>query len=150
LYKYGFATSRAADLLLTAKPAEMTPQQREVFSACKELVWKIMQGEGFLIGNRDDVHNLRPEDVEIFTYVLDTDLVTKHFVAAAQKSELHNYFQEIHETLKLLVDDPQRVEEDKLRKTQKFVTTIADSLIETARQSLRRRQAEEPSPAFHE
>jgi hypothetical protein len=128
----------------------MTPQQREVFSACKDLVGEIMRGEGFLIGNRDNVHNLRPEDVEIFTYVLDIDGVRKDLVAASKEGLLHNYFQEIYDTFGLLIDDPSRVDEEKLTRTQKFVTTIADSLIESARQSLRRRQAEEPSPAFHE
>jgi hypothetical protein len=151
LYKYGFATSRAADLLSKGNPADIKPQQRrEVFSACKDLVGKIIQGEVFLMGNPSEVSNLRPEDLEIFTFVLDTDSVTKDLVAAAQESKLHDYFREIEETLASLMDDPPRVDEDKLARTQKFVTTIADSLIESARQSLRRRQAEEPSPAFHE
>jgi hypothetical protein len=151
LYKYGFLTSRAADLLSKVKPPDLTPQQREVFSACKDLVKKIIQGEGFLIGpNPEEVHNLRPEDVEIFTYVLDTDSVAKDLAAASEEG-VRRYFTEILETFELLIADPPRdVDEKKLESTRKFTITIADSLIENARQSLRRTQAEEPSPAFHE
>ena len=150
LYKYGFATSRAADLLSKANPSDIPPAQREVFSACRDLVKKIIQGEGFLIGpNPEEVHNLRPEDVEIFTYVLDTDSVAKG-LAAASEEEVRNYFKEILETFELLIADPPRVDEKKLTSTLKFITTIADSLIENARESLRRTQAEEPPRAFHE
>jgi hypothetical protein len=152
LYKYGFVTSRAADLLSKVKPTEMPKQQRrEVFSACKDLVEKIIQGEGFLIGpNPEEVHNLRPEDVEIFTYVLDTDSVAKSLAGTSEEG-VRRYFEEILETFELLITDPPTdVEEKKLTSTLKFVTTIADSLIENARESLRRTQAEESSPAFHE
>jgi hypothetical protein len=149
LYKYGFATSRAADLLSRVKPTDIPHEQREVFSTCRDLVQKIIQGEAFLLGSGvEQVHNLRPEDVEIFTYLLDTDSVTRDLAATSEG--VRRYFQEILETLDLLISDPRRVDEKKLTDTQRFVTTIADSLIENARESLRRRQAEESSPAFHE
>jgi hypothetical protein len=151
LYRYGFITSRAADLLSNVKPADITPQQREVFSACRDLVRKIIQGEGFLIGpNPEEVHNLRPEDVEIFTYVLDADSVAKSLAAGSEEG-VRRYFQEILETFELLTAHPPKdVDERRLTSTLKFVTTIADSLIESARESLRRTQAEESSSAFHE
>jgi hypothetical protein len=150
LYKYGFATSRASDLLSKGNLGNIPPEQREVFSACRDLVHRIIQGETFLFGsNVEQVHNLRPEDVEIFTYVLDTDSVTKNLAATSQEG-VRRYFQEILETLELLIANAPSVDEQKLKSTQKFVTTIADSLIESARGSLRRTQAEESSRAFHE
>jgi len=151
LYKYGFATSRAADLLSKGRPAHISPEQREVFSACKDLLEKIIKGEGFLIGPPGEVHNLRPEDVEIFTYVLDTDSAAQGLLAAGPVEAVRDYFQRILETFELLTADPPRdVEKEQLARTLNFVSTIADSLIETARESLRRRQAEESSPAFYE
>jgi len=151
LYKYGFATSRAADLLSKVKPAEITRSQREVFAPCRDLVKKIIQGEGFLIGpNPGEVHNLRPEDVEIFTYVLDRDTVARS-LAAGPEEGVRRYFDEILETFELLISEPPRdVDGKKLQNTLKFLATIADSLTENAREKLRRAQAEESSPVIHD
>jgi plasmid stabilization system protein ParE len=149
LYKYGFATSRAADLLSKGSPTEIPHEEREVFSACSDLVERILKGREFLFGSNVEVHNLRPEDVEIFTFLLDTDRVTKK-LAASSEEEVRRYFQEIYDTFKLLITNPRGVDEAKLGNTREFVNSIADSLIENARESLRRRQAEEPSAAFHD
>lgn len=150
LYRYGFLTSRAADLLSRADGTQGTEQQREVFSACRDLVKKIMLGEKFLIGsNPEEVHNLRPEDVEIFTYVLDRDSMVKS-LAGSQES-LRRHLEGILGTFESLIADPPRqVKEQDLQTTLNFLTTIADSLIESARENLGRGQADEPAPAVNE
>jgi hypothetical protein len=130
-------------------PADIPVEERKVFSACSDLVQKIMNGGQFLFGSGAEVHNLRPEDVEIFTFLLDTDSVTKE-LAATSDENVFRHFREIKETFDQLMANPLDVDAARLGSTRKFVDSIADSLIEKAKESLRRGQAEEPAPAFHD
>ncbi len=150
LYKYAFLTSRAADLLSKKGDAPATEQQREVLSACKELVNKIIQGERFLIGPRpEEVHNLRPEDIEIFTYVLDKDSIVRELAGSAD--DLFKYLHGIFSTFEALTSQPPKeISRTELDSTLGFLSRFADSLTETARDNLRRPRVEEPTPVVDE
>ncbi len=150
LYKYGFLTSRAVGVLSRRSAGAISEEERQVLSECKELVEKIVRGKDFIIGpNPEGVRNLRPEDVETFTYVLETDAEVKK--RATDEERLRIYFQGILDALDSMIGTPAKpVEDAAFRSTVEFLGRIADALIETARRNLRPAPKERTVQAVHE
>jgi hypothetical protein len=119
-------------------------EDREVLTACKDLVEKLLRGEEILIGpNPADVHNLRPDDVETFSYFLTN---VSHLRSLAENGEeLRNYFNSIATALDgILVGPPPYVEAEKVRTTREFLSRVAEALLDTVKENVRRVQHPEP------
>jgi len=71
VYRYGFLTSRAVDLLSNLSEEEIPQEGLLVLRESKDLIEKVIRGEAFLVGPGPwEVHDLRPDDVETFNFVL--------------------------------------------------------------------------------
>jgi hypothetical protein len=137
MYRYGFLTSRAVGLLSQAGRRELSEEDRAVLNECRELVEKVIRGKNFLMGpSPNEVRNLRPDDVEAFTYVLENDRQVKDL--ASDQKRLEAYLQGIVGTFDSLAKNPAgQVPESQLKATVDFLSQITASLVESARSKLR-------------
>jgi len=137
LYTYGFITSRTVRVLSRPPGNGLSEDDRKVLKNCMELVEKVIRGRDALIGrNPELVRDLRPDDVEVFTYVLTRDSEVMRL--ASEQETLRTYFQQIFGTLQALNSDPPKhVDETSLVTTRNFLERVANALLETAKESVR-------------
>jgi hypothetical protein len=149
LYKYGFLTSRAIGLLSRASNGGISEEERQVLAECRELVEKIIRGKDFLIGsNPEGVRNLRPDDVETFTYMLQNDSEIRS--RASNEESLKDYLEGILKTLGSLVAEPRTpVDEAGLKTAAEFLSRVTNALLQTARGNLRTAPPERPAATSH-
>jgi hypothetical protein len=149
LYQYGFLTSRALGVLSRVGRTAIGDEEREVLSDCEGFVKGIIRGKDFLIGpNPEGIHNLRPEDVETFTFLLANDSQLKALAGNAE--QLRQYFERILNTLGSLTSiPPAAVAETEKAEAKDFLSRISAALIETAKANLRRAPRQMTVPAPH-
>jgi len=148
VYKYGFLTSRAVDLLNQPQAHQIAIEDRDVLEACKDLVEKIIRGEAFLVGPNPEVSNLRPDDVETFNFLLSSD--SQLLQLAKVEEDLRSYLDAILRTLEGLLRDPEGVANSERQRTVDFLTRTADALLASAKESARHYPTDESMPAAHD
>jgi len=148
LYKYGFLTSRAVDFLSQRETPSISSEDREVLVACKDLIQKLIRGEEILIGpNPASVHNLRPDDVETFSYFLTN--IPQLRDRAENAGELRDYFASVLAPLEaILADQPAQTE--RIEATRDFLSRVAEALLDTVKDNVRRIHHAEPMPPANE
>jgi hypothetical protein len=144
LYKYGFMSLRAVDFLSREETRPVSTEDREVLTGCKELVQKLLRGEEILIGqNPADVHNLRPDDVETFSYFLTN--VSQVRSLAENGEKLRDYFNGIVTALDaILVGPAPRLEPEKIQVAREFLSRIAEAMLDAVKENVRRVHYPEP------
>lgn len=149
LYRYGFLTSRAVDLLPQLAARDSSEESHYIVAECRDLVDKVIRGEEFVVGSGPgDINNLRPDDVETFSFVLTRDSSLKKL--AQQEGDLRKYLDEIRATLQTLEMDPRSVKEEDVNTAVRFFSKIADSLLDAAREGATQYPSDEPTPVAHE